>query len=49
MFSPEFSEECDHSHDLVCNDCESLYHLESSMENAFSDPEVAFTAMTKGR
>lgn len=21
---PEFSEECDHSHDLVCNDCENL-------------------------
>ena len=39
---PEFSEECDHYHDLVCNDCESLYHLESLMRNAFSDPEVVF-------
>ena len=39
---PEFSEECDHSHDLVCNDCESLYHLESLMKNAFSDTEVVF-------
>ena len=39
---PEFSEECDHYHDLVCNDCESLYHLESLMKNAFSDPEVVF-------
>ena len=39
---PEFSEECDHSHDLVCNDCENLYHLESLMKNAFSDPEVVF-------
>ena len=32
---PEFAEECDHSHDLV-------YHLESFMKNAFSDPEVVF-------
>ena len=32
---PEFSEECDHCHDLVCNDCESLYHLESLMKNVF--------------
>ena len=39
---PEFSEECNHSHDLVCNDCERLYHLESLMKNAFSDPEVVF-------
>ena len=39
---PEFSEECDHAHDLVCNDCERLYHLESLMKNAFSDPEVVF-------
>ena len=39
---PEFSVECDHSHDLVCNDCENLYHLESLMKNAFSDPEVVF-------
>ncbi|CAH3193992.1 unnamed protein product [Porites evermanni] len=39
---PEFSEECDHSHDLVCNDCENLYHLESLMKNAFSDPEIVF-------
>ena len=39
---PEFSEECDHCHDLVCNDCESLYHLESLMKNTFSDPEVVF-------
>ena len=28
---PEFSEECDHAHDLLCNDCEHLYHLESLM------------------
>ena len=39
---PEFSEECNHSHDLVRNDCERLYHLESLMKNAFSDPEVVF-------
>ena len=39
---PEFSEECDHSHDLVCNDCEGLYNLESLMKNAFSDLEVVF-------
>ena len=39
---PEFSEECDHSHDLVCNDCEDLYRLESLMKNAFPDPEVVF-------
>ena len=39
---PEFSEECDHAHDLVCNDCENLYHLESLMTNSFSDPEVVF-------
>ena len=39
---PEFSEECDHYHDLGCNDCESLYHLERLMKNAFSDPEVVF-------
>lgn len=39
---PEFSEQCDHYHDLVCNDCKSLYHLESLMRNAFSDPEVVF-------
>ena len=39
---PEFSEECDHSHDFVWNDCENLYHLESLMKNAFSDPEVVF-------
>ena len=38
----KFSEECDHSHDLVCNNCENLYHLESLMKNAFSDPEVVF-------
>ena len=44
---PEFFEECDHSHDLVCNDCEGLYLLESLMKNAFSDPEVVFTATTK--
>ena len=39
---PEFSEKCDHAHDLVCNDCEHLYHLESLMKNAFSHPEVVF-------
>ena len=39
---PEFSEEFAHCHDLVCNDCESLYHLEGLMKNAFSDPEVVF-------
>lgn len=39
---PAFSEERDHSHDLVCNDCERPYHLESLIKNAFSDPEVAF-------
>ena len=39
---PEFSEECDHAHDLMCNDCERLYHLEILMKNAFSDPEVVF-------
>jgi len=39
---PEFSEECDHSHDLVCNDCERLYHLESLMKNGFSDAEAVF-------
>ena len=39
---PEFSEECDLSHDLACNDCEGLYHLESLMKNAFSDPEDVF-------
>ena len=26
----------------MCNDCERLYHLESLMKNAFSDPEVVF-------
>ena len=39
---PEFSDECDHSHDLVWNDSENLYHLKSLMKNAFSDPEVVF-------
>ena len=39
---PEFSDECDHSLDLVWNDSENLYHLESLMKNAFSDPEVVF-------
>ena len=39
---PEFSEECDHAHDLMCNDYERLYHLEILMKNAFSDPEVVF-------
>ena len=37
---PEFSEECNHAHDLVCNDCERLYYLEVLMKNAFSDPQV---------
>ena len=27
----KFSEECDHSYDLVCHDYERLYHLESLM------------------
>ena len=26
----------------MSNDCENLYHLESLMKNAFSDPEVVF-------
>jgi len=39
---PEFPKVCDHSHDLVCDDCERIYHLESLMRNAFSDPEVVF-------
>ena len=34
---PAFSEECDHSHDVVCNDCEHLYNLENLINNAFSD------------
>ena len=28
----------------MCNDCENLYHLESLMKNAFSDPEVVFNS-----
>ena len=44
---PEFSEECDHSHDLVCNDCERLYLIESLMKYAFSDRSCFLTAMTK--
>ena len=39
---PEFSDECDHSLDLVCNDCERLYHLKRLMKSPFSDPEVVF-------
>ena len=37
-----FSEECDHSHDVVCNDCERLYNLENLIKNAFSDFVVVF-------
>lgn len=32
-----FPEKCDHSHELVCNNCKSLYHLENLIKNAFSD------------
>jgi len=41
---PEFSEKCDHSHDLVCNDYERLYHLESLMKNSFSDHVVLYSS-----
>lgn len=38
----EFFEECDYYYDLVCNDCESFYYLESLMKNVFLDFEVVF-------
>ena len=37
---PAFSEECDHSHDVVCNDCKRLYNQENLIKNAFSDRVV---------
>jgi len=39
---PAFSEQCDHSHDLVCSDCDCLYQVENLIKNAFSDHSVAF-------
>ena len=44
---PEFSEECDHSHDLLCNDCERLCHLESLMKMFSQTQKLFFAAMTK--
>ena len=39
---PAFSEQCDHSHNLVCSDCDRLYQPEHLIKNTFSDHAVAF-------
>ena len=42
QLEPAFSEECDHSHNLVCNDCERLYHLRKFNQECFLGPCCCF-------